>query len=122
MGNVRRRNEAMTALVRLDMFANVLLAGSHEHTISGRIGHYSAGRFGLWKVAEKVVDWAFSPIEENHCERQRSNEDYSDYHNDADLTFEEGGRLPLLVLVAGCCLLAPVIFLVCSSIAKRRGV
>jgi len=56
--------------IGLDQLGNAISGGHPDVTISARIGrNFAAGRRPLWwwRIMRNAVDWAFSPIEDNHC-------------------------------------------------------
>ena len=117
----RDRGAVMSALLFLDHACNVLTGGSSRHTVSARIGyhaHYSNARRGKWRRMERVVNWAFAPVESGHCKGACEAE--MDRASTSAWRFENGTRTLLYILGLGCCLLAPVIRLVTLIAARGR--
>jgi len=56
----------MSVLVALDQLANALTGGNPDMTISARIGQFAPGS-AYWGTLERLVDWAFAPIQRRHC-------------------------------------------------------
>ena len=64
-----RKSKAFKLLISIDQFFAVLLLNSHEdQTISGHVGHkaMTTGK-RRYKIAEKVINFIFSPWEQDHC-------------------------------------------------------
>ena len=54
-------------LIGLDQFANVMLGGAPDMTISTRCWIHREHWAGA--MAVRFIDWLFSGIEDNHCQR-----------------------------------------------------
>ena len=65
---MKRMNYFLRLMVALDQFFNVLLLnGSEDHTISGRVGYKSfTTQKWYWKFAEKFINTLFW-FDDNHC-------------------------------------------------------
>lgn len=64
----KQRSRILRLLITVDAFFNVLiLNGSEDHTISGRVGYMSLTTDKKrWKYAEKFIDALFF-FDPNHC-------------------------------------------------------
>ncbi|PCH95332.1 MAG: hypothetical protein COB83_08810 [Gammaproteobacteria bacterium] len=63
-----KKSYILRLLITVDAFFNVLLLnGSEDHTISGRVGYKAlTTKKRRWVLAEKVIDTLFF-FDENHC-------------------------------------------------------
>lgn len=52
-----------------DQQVNAWLGGDHDQTISSRAGLARRRGSKLGAVAANFIDWLFSPLENDHCER-----------------------------------------------------
>lgn len=61
-------NRILKILISIDQFANVLLGGDEDHTISGRVG-YAAIQGKRWAlIMEKIINTLFF-FQEDHCRK-----------------------------------------------------
>lgn len=65
---MKRKSYVLRALIALDQLFNVLLLnGSEDHTISGRVGYKAMTTDKWhWKFAEKFINTLFW-FDDNHC-------------------------------------------------------
>ena len=65
---MKRMNYFLRLMIALDQFFNVLLLnGSEDHTISGRVGYKAmTTKKWYWKFAEKFINALFW-FDDNHC-------------------------------------------------------
>ena len=66
----KRKSYLLRLLITIDAFFNVLLLnGSEDHTISGRVGYKAlTTKKRRWLIAQKIINTLFF-FEENHCYR-----------------------------------------------------
>jgi hypothetical protein len=59
----------LNILISIDQFANTILGGSPDETISSRVGRNAIQGKKWALIAEKVINWIFWDLvkEENHC-------------------------------------------------------
>jgi len=65
----KRKSYILRLLIAFDQFFNVLLLnGSEDHTISGRVGYKAKStKKKRWLLAEKIINKLFF-FDPNHCE------------------------------------------------------
>jgi hypothetical protein len=63
-------------LIGIDQFANVILGGAPDQTISSRCWKHRDNRFGA--LAVHFVDFLFSWREQNHCQNSYESGDHQD--------------------------------------------
>ena len=97
-------------LIAIDQLGNTLAGGNPDNTISARVGHFaqhsdgSQGKF--WRGMERVIDWAFHPLDgPGHCRQSaaRSTDEVRRPGND-------GTRAILAVLAVPVCAVVGVLF------------
>lgn len=64
-------SKLLKLLISIDQFFAVLLLNAHpDQTISGHVGHKAMTTDKRrYKLAEKVINWLFSPWEKDHCRK-----------------------------------------------------
>lgn len=55
--------------IAFDQQVNAWLGGDHDQTISSRAGLARRRGSTFGKLAADFIDWLFSPLEKNHCEK-----------------------------------------------------
>lgn len=108
----------MNVGIGFDKAANTWSGGSHNNTISARVGDYSnrKGRYSLfWAILEWIINFAFLPVDgPEHC--------YKAFQKEKDdNTFREGKwpvRVLLMPIVASSCLVIGVTLRFIKPIVK----
>ena len=81
-------------LIGLDQFLNTLIGGYPDETISAKAWRMETFRGSKsWGYARRVIDWAFSRVEPNHCEAAY---DWEVLHNQSPTAYrhrEKGGEV-----------------------------
>ncbi|GLS25651.1 hypothetical protein GCM10007877_13650 [Marinibactrum halimedae] len=77
-------------LVAIDKLCNTLCRGSHEVTVSARIGHFAnldGFRYrAYWKLLEWIIDFSFYPVEgPGHCIQARDTNTHKKYELGNDI-------------------------------------
>lgn len=104
--------------ISTDKWGNSFSGGSHNNTISARVGDYSnrKGVYSLfWCVLEWIINFAFYPVDgPEHCYKAFKKEK-------EDSTFREGnwlGRIVLMPIVVIVCILIGSILWTIKPIVK----
>ncbi|MBT8141263.1 MAG: hypothetical protein HKN88_05405 [Gammaproteobacteria bacterium] len=92
-------------LIAIDQLGNALAGGHPDNTVSARVGffseHATMGRI-CWKMLEKIIDFAFYPLEgPGHCKRA--------YLKDMQEEFFEASKIPYIILSLFILLTTPLI-------------
>lgn len=104
--------------ISLDKLGNSISGGSHENTISARVGDYSnrRGNYSIfWAVLEWIVNFAFLPVDgPDHC--------YQAYQKEKEgNTFREGKwlvRLLLMPIVVVSCIVIGSVLRIIKPVVK----
>lgn len=90
-----------SVMVAVDQLGNAIAGGNPDATVSARVGYFSVHArkpyVWYWKVLEKIIDYAFQPVDgPNHC--------FDSYRADEDELFQQGSDffraiLGLIVIV-----------------------
>lgn len=103
-------------LLNIDRLGNAICAGDYRATVSGRVGYHAQKLQAYWIVLEWVIDSTFYPVDgKNHCNRAYQ------WEKAKGFSHRRGNDIALALLsvlvVAGCAILAPLIWL--CSLFKR---
>lgn len=60
--------------IALDQFANAVLAGDPDETLSSRAWRAEQKGRLLGRVFRPLIDWIFSPLEKDHCRKSFESE------------------------------------------------
>lgn len=64
----RKKGKLWKTLLLIDQFFAVWLFNAHEdQTVSGYVGYKAYKGSQKYKRIERVINWLFSPWEDNHC-------------------------------------------------------
>ena len=95
----------------IDRLGNAICSGFYKTTISGRVGFFALTKKNrYWLVLQKVIDTAFYPIHgRKHCLRAYQ------WERGRGLNHRRGSDIALgllsVIVIAGCLILAPIIWL-----------
>jgi hypothetical protein len=112
----------LNVLVAIDQLGNAVADGNPDNTISARVGYFASNEHrnsikGYWKTLEKVIDFAFAPIQgPGHC--------YNAWRAEADEIDTPGSyiaRIILGIFVAAGCLIISVFIRLAVFLNPRLG-
>ena len=101
----------LAVLIAIDQLGNAIGGGNPDSTISARVGHFandtsgatSRSKRAYWKTLEKIIDFAFEPIDgKGHCKNAAA--------ADHDGRYERGNDITQFIL-------SMIIIIVCPFIA-----
>lgn len=98
-----RNSYAYNILLSLDQFGNAVFGGNPDSTISARTGYFAAKKQErFWIIQERVINYAFKPIDgPNHCRQA--------WQADANETFYAAGPVAKIAMGLTVCVMCVTI-------------